>query len=114
MRSFCGTRGSVSDSLHPSEGIRLLLDRQSIAEDMQSASYAGAVYTVTACFRYRVDMAMDGSASLLAIEEPATPGDEDALSKIAKSTARAAKRKREEALPPWPMRILRWRGPGRG
>lgn len=104
----------MNDSLHPSEGIRLLLDRQSVAEDMQSARYNGAVYTTTTCFRYRVEMAMDGSAALEAIEAAAEPSDEDSLSKIAKSTARAAKRKREEALPPWPNRILRWRGPGRG
>ncbi len=104
----------MTDSLHPTEGIRLLLDRQSIAADVQSASYSGAVYTTDACYTYRVQMAMDGSATLEPVEAAAAADDEDALAKIARSTARAAKRNSEEALPPWPTRILRWRGPGRG
>ena len=104
----------MSDSLHPTEGIRLLLDRDSIAEDQQSATYRAAIYTVDACYRYQVQLRMDGNASLAAVEEAASAELEDSLSKIAKSTARAAKRKREEALPPWPTRVLRWRGPGRG
>jgi hypothetical protein len=33
---------------------------------------------------------------------------------VAKLTARAAGKKREDGMPPWPARVLRWRGPGRG
>lgn len=77
---------------------------------MQSARYSGAVYTTTTCFRYSVELTIDGSAALQPLEAAAAPSDEEALSKIATSTARAAKRKREERLPPWPNRILRWRG----
>ena len=33
---------------------------------------------------------------------------------LAKLTARAAAKKRADGMPPWPARVLRWRGPGRG
>jgi hypothetical protein len=33
---------------------------------------------------------------------------------LAKLTARAADKKRGDGMPPWPNRVLRWRGPGRG
>ncbi len=33
---------------------------------------------------------------------------------LGKLTARGAAKKREDGMPPWPARILRWRGPGRG
>jgi hypothetical protein len=36
------------------------------------------------------------------------------LQMLAKLTARSAAKKREDGLPAWPARVLRWRGPGRG
>lgn len=104
----------VSDSLHPTEGIRVLLDREEIAGDKQSARYRAAVYTVDQCFRYQGTLHMDGSATLEPVELSAAPEEEETLDKIARSTARAARRKLDEALPPWPPRIMRWRGLGRG
>lgn len=104
----------MSDALHPTEGIRLLLEREEIDGDVQGARYAAKIYTVTDCFSYTAELTMEGAATLVAIGAAATKTDEDNLSKLAKSTARAAKRKLAESLPPWPPRVLRWRGPGRG
>ena len=63
--------------------------------------------------RHRADLKMEGTALLTAEAEAATKEDEEALRKLAKSRARAAKRKLANRLPPWPPRVLRWRGPGR-
>ncbi len=99
----------VSSSLHPSEGIRLLLERESVADDMMSAAYRGAVFTPEQSYAYRVTLSMDGSAVLEVDGESASEQHVEQLRKIAKSTARAAKRKQDEQLPPWPLRVLRWR-----
>ena len=107
-------RPRVSESLNPTEGIRLLLERQEVEEGAQSAHYQAKIFTVTSCYSYSVDLKMEGTALLTAKAEEATKEDEEALRKLAKSTARAAKRKLADRLPPWPPRVLRWRGPGRG
>lgn len=104
----------MAQSLNPTEGIRLLLERQEVAGDQGNASYAAAVYTVDDCYRYRALLQLDGTATLSAEGESASSDDEESLSKLAKSTARAAKRKLADKLAPWPPRVLRWRGPGRG
>lgn len=44
----------------------------------------------------------------------APPELEEKLLAHARQAARAAERKAAEELPPWPHRVLRWRGPGRG
>ena len=102
---------TVATSLHPTEGIRLLLEREEVAEDSQHARYAAAIYTVHECYRYTAELSMDGSATLTA-EGPACVDHEGTLLKLARSTARAAQRKHGEDLSPWPPRVLRWRGPG--
>jgi len=108
----------MTSPLHPSEGIRMLLQRVSIGEEAANAEYTGQVFTPSEVFGFEVKLALDGSAKLLAL-----PGDspdkvdeehEKSLLKLSKSIARAAKRKLEDKLPPWPPKILRWRGPGRG
>lgn len=104
----------VPESLNPTEGIRLLLERQDVDEDAHRARYQAKIFTVTSCYAYSVDLTMEGKAVLTATEEAASKDDEDALLKLAKSTARAAKRKLGDKLAPWPPRVLRWRGPGRG
>ncbi len=104
----------VTDSLNPTEGVRLLLQRQEVDEGEQRARYTATIYTVTSSFSYAAQLSMDGSATLEAAGESATPEDEDKLVKLSKSVARAAKRKLADKLVPWPPRVLRWRGPGRG
>ena len=100
--------------MHTTEGNRLLIEREYDASDVQSASYVAAIYTVNDCFRYQATLCTDGTATLTAVDAPAAADDADALMKLAKSTARAAKRKLTDQLAPWPPRVLRWRGPGRG
>ena len=104
----------MSSSLHPTEGIRLLLERETISDDRQSARYQATIYTVDQSFHYGCTLGLDGSAEMAADGDEADAKDAESLGKLARSTARAAKRKLEEDLPPWPPRILRWRGPGRG
>ena len=105
---------TVAEDLHPTEGVRLLLQRDEVGTDAQSARYQATIFTVKETFTYSAELSLDGAATLLAEGPAATPEDEDKLSKLAKSTARAAKRKLADKLPPWPPRVLRWRGPGRG
>jgi len=38
----------------------------------------------------------------------------EVMQMLAKLTARGAAKKREDGFPPWPARVTRWRGPGRG
>jgi hypothetical protein len=101
-------------SLHPSEGAKLLLERRSISEDGERADYLASIFTPELRFDLDARLAMDGSADLTPRADAPEADLLKALTNIAKSTARAAKRKRDEGLPPWPHRILRWRGPGRG
>ena len=104
----------MDTSLHPSDGIRLLLERLSVGESGEEASYGGGIYTPEHYFEIRCTLNMDGSAL---VEHKAEDCPEELLTKfenIAKSTARGAKRKLADGLPPWPERVLRWRGPGRG
>lgn len=106
--------GQVVTSLNPTEGVRLLLEVDEVADDGESAQYLASIHTVNESFAYKVELHMDGTAKLTAVAESASAVDEQNLNKLAKSTARAAKRKLAENLPAWPPRVLRWRGPGRG
>lgn len=106
----------MSDSLHPSEGLRLLLERQSVSDNAAQAKYRGSIYTPSEVFRFNSELYQSGEVEMSPEVPGNTASDEqvEKLLRIAKSTARAAKRKVEEGLPPWPSRVLRWRGPGRG
>jgi hypothetical protein len=100
----------VSESLTPTVGARFLLER---SEDRgATATYRVAIYTPTVTYEGHATLADDGTVSVDAAGAPeelvAT------LAMLAKLTARAATKKREDGLPPWPSRVLRWRGPGRG
>lgn len=97
-------------TLLPSEGARFLLERE--AETGAHASYRAAIYTPTATFAGHATLGEDGS---VALELSGAPDElAQVLAQIAKLTARAAAKKRADGLPPWPGRVLRWRGPGRG
>lgn len=108
----------MSSPLHPSEGIRMLLERVSIEKDASRAGYSGKIYTPLDVYFFEVVLSMDGSATIgecleSSSEDPIEEGYQKSLLKLCKSIARASKRKLQEQLPPWPPRILRWRGPGR-
>lgn len=99
----------MNRDLTPTEGARFLLERQH--EDGARAVYKAAIYTPDATYEGTATLTDDGSVALevIAPEELA-----DMLTMVAKLTARAAGKKREDGMPPWPARVLRWRGPGRG
>lgn len=103
------------DPLHPSEGMRLLLERRAVRPDGAGATYRAAIYTPDQLFEYEAELGIDGSAELDPGPTPPAPAElEDKLRAHARQTARAAARRAADELPPWPHRVLRWRGPGRG
>jgi hypothetical protein len=103
------------DGLHPSEGARFLLERtgDAGAESADRARYRAAVYTPEARYDYDAALGTDGSCDVTASAAPA-PDDLDAkLRQIARVIAKGARAKLRDGLPPWPQRVLRWRGPNR-
>jgi hypothetical protein len=99
----------VTRDLTPREGARFLFELQ--RDEGARARYRVAVYTPSTVHEGAATLGDDGSVALelAAPEELVT-----AAQMFAKLTARAAAKKREDGLPPWPARVLRWRGPGRG
>lgn len=65
-----------------------------------------------ATYEGHANLSDDGTATVDAAGAPEELVE--MLAMLAKLTARAAAKKREDGLPPWPSRVLRWRGPGRG
>ena len=104
----------MSEQLHPSAGARYLLERIGDPGDRRSADYRATVFTPTAAHAYQLALSIDEPPALRADAAPAEPALEATLLALAKSVARAAGRRRTDGLEPWPHRILRWRGPGRG
>lgn len=100
-------------ALHPSEGARFLFERESMSDDRHQAAYRVAVFTPERRFDYRADMRLDGSFDLVAAADSAPAELAKKLTAITKLIARAARKKLADELPPWPGRVLRWRGPGR-
>jgi hypothetical protein len=95
----------MTDALTPTSGARFLLQRT--RDDGARATYRAAIYTPEATYASTAILADDG-----AVELPPTgaPGDlDDALAMFAKLTARGAAKRREDGLPAWPKRVLRWR-----
>ena len=100
----------MNRDLTPTDGARLLLERE--RGDGARAEYRAAIYTPSATYEGRALLGEDGSAQ---VELAGAPAElVEALAMIAKLTARSAAKRREDGLPPWPARVLRWRGPGRG
>lgn len=112
----------MSESLTPTEGARYLLERLREEEGGVRAVYRTAIYTPDATYEGTATLVDDGTATLgeqlsgPRTDAPTKASEElvAALQMLAKLTARSATKKREDGLPPWPARILRWRGPGRG
>ena len=99
----------MNRDLTPTEGVRLLLERE--RDEGASAAYKASIFTPDATHEGHATLRDDGTASL----EVEAPADLiEMMMMMAKLTARAAAKKREDGLPPWPARVLRWRGPGRG
>ncbi len=107
---------ATAGELHPTEGIRLLLERKQIEDDGASASYRATIYTPTEAFEFDARLERGGRGTVAPTDESTAvdPSDQKRLENLVRSTARAADRKVADGLPPWPERIMRWRGPGRG
>ncbi len=104
----------TSASPYPRAGAKILLERREVSHDGDRAEYQAYIYTPSRRYELCADLSSDGSASLTPRGEQADPAAYKALENVAKSIARAAPRKREAGLPPWPQRIHRWRAaPGR-
>jgi hypothetical protein len=94
--------------LHPSDGARFLLERAD-GDDGGGATvrYRAVIYTPDAEFAAEAVLGDDGSVELGAT---GAPDDLHArLIAMAKLVARDAARLRDDGMPPWPRRILRWR-----
>lgn len=100
----------MSNDLRPTAGARFLLERTSESGDR--ATYRAVIYTPDAEFSSTAELREDGT-----FEVPSTGASQDLqddLAMQAKLLARGVAKRREEGLPVWPARVLRWRGPGRG
>ena len=100
----------MSESLTPTEGARFLLER--IEEDGERARYRATIFTPEATHAGTAQLDEDGSVVVTIDGAPAELVE--VMQMLAKLTARSAAKKREDGFPPWPARVLRWRGPGRG
>ena len=102
----------MSSSLTPTEGARFLLEREQELDGGVRARYRAAIYTKDATFVGSALLSDDGTVAVTAEKVP----EEllKMLEMLARLTARSAAKKREDGLSPWPSRVLRWRGPGRG
>jgi hypothetical protein len=95
--------------LTPTEGARFLFERAS--EDAAGARYSVAIYTPGTTFAGNASLGYDGSVTL----ELEAPAELAATAEVfSKLLARGAQKLRDDGMPPWPARVLRWRGPGRG
>lgn len=103
-----------SEPLHPTEGARFLLEHESTSPDAQNATYRAAIYTPDQRFEYGAEMRLDGSVELTPRGPRAEPELQAKLETIARLIARSAEKRLADDMPPWPHRVLRWRGPGRG
>ena len=103
--------------MRPSTGARYLLELTSPEtgrndQGINRATYAATIFTPDAEHRSIAKLADDGSVELAPTGAP--PELDAMLAMQARLIARGAAKRREDGLPPWPARVLRWRGPGRG
>ena len=97
-------------SLRPTAGARFLLELDRV--DGARATYRTTIFTPDAEFSGTATLAEDGTSE---VAPTGAPGELDAmLAMLARLTARGATKRKDDELPVWPQRLLRWRGPGRG
>ncbi len=100
----------MSRELRPTTGVRFLLERTRDGDTR--AEYRAAIYTPTDEFVGVALLEETGGVTLAPTGAP--PGLDEMLAMQAKLLARGAGKRRADGLPAWPLRLLRWRGPGRG
>ena len=96
-------------SLRPTAGARFLLERDGAPGEAPRACYRVTIFTPDADFAGAATLGDDGSVELAPTGAPAVL--DAALAMFAKLTARGAAKRREDGLPTWPARVLRWRSP---
>ena len=99
-------------SHHPTAGARFLLELESQSDDGARATYRAAIYTPDSEYATSATLVDDGTVEMAHTGAEATL--HGTLVMLARLTARGATKRREDGLPIWPQRLLRWRGPGRG
>jgi hypothetical protein len=104
----------VSEAERPTAGARYLLQRGEVAADHRAARYEGRVLTPDATYVYDAALVAGEEPVLTALGEVAPHDLADTLIMIARLTSRGVDKRLADGLPPWPDRVLRWRGPGRG
>jgi hypothetical protein len=90
----------------PDTGARFLLELE--RDDGARAVYRATVFLPDAEYASLATLSENG-----VVELPATgaPGDlDETLAMFAKLLARGVPKRRADGLPPWPQRLLRWRG----
>ena len=100
---------AVSESLHPTAGVRVLLERADPTPAAAGAArYLGVIFTPQARYDYTVDIAADAAVALapIAAEPPADPRAVELLRAVARTLGRHAL---AESPPAWPRRVVRWR-----
>jgi len=102
------------DDLRPTAGARYLLERVDVDADGRRARYRGRVLTPDATYAYGGELTAGEEPALAPTGEPAPADLADTLIMLARLTARGVDRRLADGMPPWPERVLRWRGPGRG
>ena len=94
----------------PATGARFLLELE--RADGARAVYRATVFLPDAEYSSTATLGEDGSVELA---PTGAPGDlDETLAMFAKLLARGVPKRKSDGLPPWPQRLLRWRGPGRG
>ena len=99
----------MNRDLTPTEGVRVLLER--LREEGAGCRYRVEIFAPDATYAGEATLGDDGSVQLQ-LTAPAELVEVTQM--FAKLTARGAEKRREDGLPAWPARVLRWRGPGRG
>ena len=94
--------------MRPTAGARYLLELERV--DGAQAVYRTTIFTPDAEYSGTATLGEDGSVSVTPTGSPL----DDTLVMLARLTARGAPKRKEDGLPTWPQRLLRWRGPGRG
>ena len=94
----------------PQTGARFLLELDRV--EGAHAVYRATVFLPDADFASTATLGDDGSVELAPTGAAAEL--DEMLVMQAKLLARGAQKRREDGLPAWPQRLLRWRGPGRG
>lgn len=107
--SRAGSRPTSVSDLTPTEGARFLLER--LSEHEARATYRATIYTPAATYAGQAVLGENGTVEV-SLEAPEALVA--MLAMFGKLIARAAAGQRARGISPWPARVMRWRGPGRG